>query len=325
MFVLLLWFCWGGWSEGARGSSSVHKTHNFSVLQVGDQEQLLGYLKPLAHEAAGFQSSLKACICRQTKAAAASAAPTAAAAACACRCCFCVQLSDQEQLLGHLKHLAQEAAERQAGLQARMDRLTKAAAALSERGNLLASLHWRLPRPTSKAEQQMGRQLEVRKGSFTACTYYVGASSCVMHRRNSKLSSSTCQYPTYCTRACVSGLQMSEQQLIQIQRAWTALHTGSGGCTSTELATVVFTYHTFHLSAPQVWEQQLHQTQKAWKALHTRLDKVIAAGEDQKQQQLQQQEEAAASPMGVRGLAASRAQGRQVGGASSNLSISDVF
>lgn len=41
-------------------------------------------------------------------------------------------------------------------------RLTKAAAALAERGNLLASMHWSLPRPTSKAEQQMSRHLEVR-------------------------------------------------------------------------------------------------------------------------------------------------------------------
>lgn len=40
-------------------------------------------------------------------------------------------------------------------------RLTKAAAALTERGNLLASMHWSLPRPTSKAEQQMGRHMEV--------------------------------------------------------------------------------------------------------------------------------------------------------------------
>lgn len=41
-------------------------------------------------------------------------------------------------------------------------RLTKASAALAERGNLLASMHWSLPRPTSKAEQQMSRHLEVR-------------------------------------------------------------------------------------------------------------------------------------------------------------------
>jgi hypothetical protein len=42
-----------------------------------------------------------------------------------------------------------------------LHRLTKAAAALTERGNLLASMHWSLPRPTSKAEQQMGRHMEV--------------------------------------------------------------------------------------------------------------------------------------------------------------------
>jgi hypothetical protein len=41
-------------------------------------------------------------------------------------------------------------------------RLSKAAATLSERGSLLASMHWSLPRPTSKAEQQMSRHLEVR-------------------------------------------------------------------------------------------------------------------------------------------------------------------
>jgi hypothetical protein len=62
----------------------------------------------------------------------------------------------------------------------------------------------------------------------------------------------------------------------------------------------------------QVWEQQLQQTKKAWNALHNRLSSVIAAAEQHKQQQ---QEQAAASPMGVRGLAASRAQGRQVSAA----------
>lgn len=36
-----------------------------------------------------------------------------------------VQVSDQEQLLGHLKYLAKEAAERQAGLQARIDRCAR--------------------------------------------------------------------------------------------------------------------------------------------------------------------------------------------------------
>lgn len=39
-----------------------------------------------------------------------------------------VQVSDQEQLLGNLKYLAKEAAERQAGLQARIDRCARAAA-----------------------------------------------------------------------------------------------------------------------------------------------------------------------------------------------------
>jgi hypothetical protein len=39
-----------------------------------------------------------------------------------CACLLPVQVSDQQQLLGHLKHLAQAAAERQAGLQAHIDR-----------------------------------------------------------------------------------------------------------------------------------------------------------------------------------------------------------
>jgi hypothetical protein len=47
-------------------------------------------------------------------------------------------------------------------------RLAKAAATLSERGNLLASMHWSLPRPTSKAEQQMSRHLEVGRGGGQA-------------------------------------------------------------------------------------------------------------------------------------------------------------
>lgn len=50
-----------------------------------------------------------------------------------------------------------------------LHRLAKAAAALSERGNLLASMHWSLPRPTSKAEQQMSRHLEVSERIFYFC------------------------------------------------------------------------------------------------------------------------------------------------------------
>jgi hypothetical protein len=63
----------------------------------------------------------------------------------------------------------------------------------------------------------------------------------------------------------------------------------------------------------QVWEQQLQQTQKAWRALHSKLAGVIAAAQQQQKQQAFEQEQAASSPIGVRGLAASRAQGRQVG------------
>lgn len=62
-----------------------------------------------------------------------------------------------------------------------------------------------------------------------------------------------------------------------------------------------------------MWEQQLQQTQKAWKALRSKLDGVITAAQQQQKQQAYEQEQAAASPIGVRGLAASRAQGRQVG------------
>lgn len=62
----------------------------------------------------------------------------------------------------------------------------------------------------------------------------------------------------------------------------------------------------------QVWEKQLQQTQKAWKALRNRLDGVIVEAERQRRQQQQQQEAAASSPMGVKGLAAARAQSRQV-------------
>lgn len=64
------------------------------------------------------------------------------------------------------------------------------------------------------------------------------------------------------------------------------------------------------LSAVQAWEQQVQQTQKAWKAMHHRLAAVIAAAGQQRRQR--EQEQAAGSPLGVRGLAASRAQGRQV-------------
>jgi hypothetical protein len=64
------------------------------------------------------------------------------------------------------------------------------------------------------------------------------------------------------------------------------------------------------LCVVQAWEQQLQQTQKAWKAMHHRLAAVIAAAEQQRRQR--EQEQAAGTPLGVRGLAASRAQGRQV-------------
>jgi hypothetical protein len=40
-------------------------------------------------------------------------------------------------------------------------RLGQAAAALSERGALLATLHWSMPRQLSRAEARLGRQLEV--------------------------------------------------------------------------------------------------------------------------------------------------------------------
>lgn len=56
-----------------------------------------------------------------------------------------------------------------------LHRLSKAAAALSERGNLLASMHWSLPRPTSKAEQQMSRHLEVRQKLARAVNRDCGA------------------------------------------------------------------------------------------------------------------------------------------------------
>lgn len=60
----------------------------------------------------------------------------------------------------------------------------------------------------------------------------------------------------------------------------------------------------------QVWEQQQQQTEQAWKALRVRLDTIITATAEQ-----QQQQSAADSPaLGVRGLAASRAQARQVRG-----------
>lgn len=69
--------------------------------------------------------------------------------------------------------------------------------------------------------------------------------------------------------------------------------------------------------ATQVWEQQLVQTETAWKALHARLNSVIAAAEQQRKQQQQQDQEqqqpGSPAVVGVRGLAASRAQARQVG------------
>lgn len=63
-----------------------------------------------------------------------------------------------------LRALAAAASQRQAGLAARLARLQDVSANLSERAALLASLHWSLPRPPSEAEQQLNKQLEVRRG-----------------------------------------------------------------------------------------------------------------------------------------------------------------
>lgn len=63
------------------------------------------------------------------------------------------------------------------GARCLLHRLGKAAAALSERGNLLASMHWSLPRPTSKAEQQMSRHLEVRRQELAWCSVQQGLRS----------------------------------------------------------------------------------------------------------------------------------------------------
>ena len=85
-------------------------------------------------------------------------------------------------------------------------------------------------------------------------------------------------------------------------------------CTCNPYSCVFFTQYWCVVCAVlpvvQAWEQQLQQTQKAWKAMHHRLAAVIAAAEQRRRQR--EQEQAAGSPMGVRGLAASRAQGRQV-------------
>uniref|UniRef100_A0A383WCS7 Uncharacterized protein n=1 Tax=Tetradesmus obliquus TaxID=3088 RepID=A0A383WCS7_TETOB len=68
---------------------------------------------------------------------------------------------EQTAAIAALRELAAAAAHRQEAIAGRLARLGSVADTLAERSSLLAGLHWSLPRPSSAAEQQMDKQLEV--------------------------------------------------------------------------------------------------------------------------------------------------------------------
>eukprot|EP00775_Hariotina_reticulata_P005808 gene5806-6048_t len=78
------------------------------------------------------------------------------------------RVAGQSSALAILQELASAAAARQADMAGRLARLSEVAGNLVERGQLLAGLHWSLPRPPSAAEQQLEKQLEVCAGQDTA-------------------------------------------------------------------------------------------------------------------------------------------------------------
>eukprot|EP00879_Flechtneria_rotunda_P024467 GHRR01025938.1.p1 GENE.GHRR01025938.1~~GHRR01025938.1.p1 ORF type:complete len:750 (+),score=265.70 GHRR01025938.1:261-2510(+) len=71
------------------------------------------------------------------------------------------EVTEQSSAVSALQDLAASAVSHQSQLAARLERLTEIGSNLSERAQLLAGLHWNLPRPPSKEEQQLDKQLEV--------------------------------------------------------------------------------------------------------------------------------------------------------------------
>lgn len=80
------------------------------------------------------------------------------------------QAAEQAAAVDALRTFASSLTARQEELAERLARLGDASSTLSERGNLLAGLHWRLPRPPSNEERQLQRQLDVRTTMHNATT-----------------------------------------------------------------------------------------------------------------------------------------------------------
>ena len=77
---------------------------------------------------------------------------------------FVVQVRDQKQVVLKLLQLAQALAAHQEQQADALAALQARQANLSQRMKLVQQLHWAMPRPASKAEQQMAEQLDVRGG-----------------------------------------------------------------------------------------------------------------------------------------------------------------